>query len=216
MAETRAEIDAFLAKTEETPTARLIFAVDATASREAVWAQSRQLTAKMFGAVGGLDVQLVYYRGEECKASRWVSRPEHLAGMMEKIRCLMGYTQIGRVLAHARTQAKNSKVSALVFVGDAFEENLDALSSDVAALGKLGVRAFMFQEGDDPEARVAFQKIARRTGGAYGQFDAGAAQQLAELLGAAAVFAVGGLPALEARSDAGAVKLLEQIKRRKP
>jgi len=40
-------------------------------------------------------------------------------------------------------------------------------------------------------------------------------QQLAELLGAVAVYAVGGLEALEAREDAGAVKLLEQIKRRK-
>ena len=213
---TRAEVDAYVAAAMEAPTARLIFALDATASRQPAWDLACQLQAEMFREASGLRVQLVYYRGsDECKASHWVERPERLAGFMERIQCRMGDTQIGRVLAHAKKQAEGAKVSALVFVGDAFEEDADRISRAADALGRLGVSAFMFQEGDDQDVKRVFQEIARRTRGAYGQFDAGAARQLGDLLRAVAVFAVGGMPALAARRDAGAVKLFEQIKRRR-
>ena len=213
---TRAEVDAYVAAAMEAPTARLIFALDATASRQPTWDLACQLQAEMFREASGLRVQLVYYRGsDECKASHRVERPERLAGFMERIQCRMGDTQIGRVLAHAKKQAEGAKVSALVFVGDAFEEDADRISRAADALGRLGVSAFMFQEGDDQDVKRVFQEIARRTRGAYGQFDAGAARQLGDLLRAVAVFAVGGMPALAARRDAGAVKLLEQIKRRR-
>ena len=50
-------------------------------------------------AIGGLDLQLVYYRGmRECSASRWVSDGWMLADLMAKIECRAGYTQLGRVL----------------------------------------------------------------------------------------------------------------------
>jgi len=57
-----------------------------------------------------------------------------------------------------------------------------------------------------------FRDIARLTHGAYCRFDPGAARQLAELLRAVAVYAAGGMSALEARQDAGAVKLLSQMR----
>src|SRR5260221_10872183 len=96
---------------------RLIFALDATASRQPTWDTACQLQAEMFREVAsivGLSVQLVYYRGlSECRSSRWVSQPEHLAGLMERIECCMGHTQLGKVLAHAKRETTLLKVAAL-------------------------------------------------------------------------------------------------------
>jgi hypothetical protein len=214
-------IDAFLAqiKKSQAPSGgcgRLIFALDATASRQPTWDTACQLQAEMFrevATIGKLSVQLVYYRGlSECRSSRWVSQPEHLAGLMERIECRMGHTQVGKILAHAKRETQLLKVQALVFVGDAIEENPDTLARDAVELGRLGVPAFMFQEGSSREVEHVFRDIARLTHGAYCRFDPGAARQLAELLRAVAVYAAGGMSALEARQDAGAVKLLSQMR----
>ena len=124
----------------------------------------------------------------------------------------MGHTQIGKVLTHARRESELLKVQALVFVGDAMEENPDDLAQDAAALGRAGVPAFMFQEGTNRKVEAVFREIAQLTKGAYGRFDPGAARQLAELLKAVAVYAAGGLTALAGRTDAGAIKLLTQLR----
>src|SRR5262245_19450869 len=176
----RSETDAFLAsisgkRQSVTSTGRLIFALDATASRRPTWDMACQLQAQMFEEVktiGGLSVQLVFYRGlHECRASKWISRPEHLSGLMEKIDCRMGHTQIGKLLAYARKETGLLKVSAVTFVGDAMEENLDILAREAGELGRLGVPAFMFQEGNDREVEQVFREIARLSHGAYGRFD---------------------------------------------
>jgi hypothetical protein len=214
----RSEVDAFLAdlKSGAAPSTRgrLIFALDATASRERTWDTACKLQAEMFReAGGGLDLQLVYYRGlDECKASAWISDPARLSKIMSAIMCRSGETQIGRVLDHAVKETKLLPVSALTFVGDAFEERTDAIIPAARELGRLGVRAFMFQEGDDRAVERVFREIADVTKGAYCRFDQGSARQLAELLRAVAVFAVGGMPALAARGDAGAIKLLGQLR----
>jgi hypothetical protein len=103
-------------------------------------------------------------------------------------------------------------VSALVFVGDAFEEEADTVIPIANELARLGVRAFMFQEGTDRMVESVFREIAQVTHGAHCRFDAGSAKQLGELLKAVAVFATGGMAALEASKDAGAVKLLGQMR----
>jgi hypothetical protein len=212
-------VDAFLDEIQSRPArggGRLIFAVDATASREATWDTACKLQANMFeaaAAIGGLGVQLVYYRGiSECRASKWVSEPAMLGSLMEKVMCRAGETQIRRVLEHAQRESARGKVSALVFVGDACEENPDELATAAAALGRVGVPVFMFQEGDSCIAERVFREITRLTNGAYCRFDQGSAKQLGELLKAVAVFAVGGVAALEASKDAGAIKLLGQLK----
>ena len=167
-------------------------------------------------AIGGLDVQLVYFRGvAECRASRWVSEPKALASLMEKIDCRGGHTQLGRVLVHAREETGKAKVQALVYVGDAMEEGIDDLCATAGELGLRGVPAFMFQEGHDAVAERAFREIARLSRGAYCRFDAGAAHELRELLRAVAAYAAGGMKALNdlsARRSAGAVRLLEQMR----
>jgi len=220
-APTTSELDAFLAKIGKpkpnTPQSRgrLIFALDATASRQPTWDTACKLQAEMFqvaATVGSLDLQLVYYRGlNECRASRWISDSAQLAKIMSSIMCRAGQTQIEKVLSHASKETKLLKVSALVFVGDALEESPDTVLSAASALGRLGVPAFMFQEDHNRLVEQTFQDIARLTHGAYCRFDPGAARQLAELLRAVAVFAAGGMPALAARHDASAIKLLGQL-----
>jgi hypothetical protein len=198
---------------------RLIFALDATMSRQPTWDLAQSLQAKMFEAssgLGGLDVQLVYFRGlSECRASSFVSGGQGLAQLMSRIDVRGGSTQIKRVLAHARDEARRAKVGALVFIGDAMEENPDTLASLAGELALLGVKAFMFQEGQDPAAKRTFSEIARLTDGAYSAFDAGASARLAALLRAAAAYAAGGHAALvrEAASDAEARLLLAQMRK---
>jgi hypothetical protein len=198
---------------------RLVFALDATMSRQPLWDTACKLQGDMFreaAAVGGLDIQLIYYRGlAECRASRFVSDATKLGELMSRIDCRGGNTQIGKVLAHARHESERQKVQALVFVGDAMEEALDTLCHSAGELGLLGVPAFMFQEGGDPIAEQAFREIARLTRGAYCRFDPGAANQLRELLRAVAAYAAGGMCALadlSARREAGAIKLLQQMR----
>ena len=218
----RSEVDTFLAElrtlapTSSGARGRLVFALDATASRQPTWDTACVLQAEMFhevAATGGLDMQLVYYRGlDECRASRWISNPEQLAKTMSQIACNAGTTQIEKVLIHACKETKLLRVNALVFVGDAMEENPDKLAHAAGELGRLGVPAFMFQEGKARDVEQVFREIARLTRGAYCRFDPGAAHQLAELLRAVAVYATGGITALAARRDTSAVKLLAQLK----
>lgn len=221
----RGEIDAFLAQVKNLAPrnatgqrGRLIFALDATMSRQPTWNTARRLQGEMFqeaAGIGGLDIQLMYYRGfAECRASGWVSQPEKLAGLMEGIDCQGGHTQIEKILGHARRETQKAKVQALVFVGDAMEESVDDLCKAAGELGLLGVPVFMFQEGDDAIAEPAFREIARLTRGAYCRFAPGAAKELAELLRAVAAYAAGGLKALSdaSRKSAATQKLLQQLR----
>ena len=215
-----AEVDAFLRKVASMPTARpargrgkLIFAMDATASREPSWDHACKIQGEMFeatGAAGGLDVQLVFYRGfNECKASKWLSTAQSLHGAMRAVFCAGGETQIARVLRHALKAAEVQKIGALVFVGDAMEEKLDELCSLAGQLGLLGVPVFVFHEGDDAAAARAFKDIARLSHGAYCRFDASSAGELRALLGAVAAYAAGGYRALADYSkNAGGAALL--------
>jgi hypothetical protein len=225
----RAEIDAFLSQVnalgpagKTTERGRLVFALDATMSRQPTWDQAVVLQADMFreaAAIGGLDIQLVYYRGlAECRASPWLAEPRRLGEMMSRIDCRGGHTQIGKILQHARRENDKAKIAALVFVGDAMEESLDDLCARAGELALRNVPAFMFQEGYDPICEQAFREIARLTRGAYCRFAPGAAHELGELLRAAAAYAAGGMKALadlkakRSAGAAGAVRLIEQLK----
>jgi hypothetical protein len=219
-------IDSFLGQAKQLgpshgggPRPRLIFALDATMSRQPAWDLACRLQGEMFATaadIGGLSVQLVYFRGfDECRASGWVVRPGALTDLMVRIACRGGQTQIGRVLRHVRKEAEQSPLRAFVYVGDAMEEAIDDLCATAGELGLLGVKAFMFHEGSDAVAGRAFQEIARLTGGAYARFDAGAPQSLAGLLRAAAAYASGGTGALQrlAAGEADARRLLAAITR---
>src|SRR3546814_741910 len=174
--------------------------MDATASREPTWDRACRLQGEMFketAALGGLEVQLVYYRGfGECRASKWAAGAAQLLDLMTGVRCLGGQTQIEKVLGHAIRENAKQPVDALVFVGDMMEEKLDRLCHKAGELGLLKVPVFIFHEGGEPVARRAFEQIARLSGGAYCPFDSRSAKQLRELLSAVAVYAAGGRKAL--------------------
>lgn len=202
-----ADIDAFVrqARAFASPQAsgRLILALDATMSRQPTWDLACDLQGEMFdsvGKAGALQVQLVYFRGfGECRASKFVADTNSLKQLMVKIDCRAGHTQIGKVLTHALKEAEAGKVAAMVYIGDAMEENVDDLAEKAGRLGLRGVPLFVFQEGRDANAERAFKELARLTRGAWFRFDRTAASTLAKLLASVAVFATGGLKALQAR-----------------
>jgi len=195
---------------------RLIFAMDATASREPTWESACEIQSQMFdqaAVLGGLEIQLFYYRGQmEYLASPWLHSSQELKQSMREVYCVGGMTQIGQVLRHALRETKRRKVNALVFVGDCVEESAERLYQQAGELGMHAVPLFLFQEGYEPTAEKVFRKMAQLTGGAYCPFNAGSAHQLAELLSAVAVYAAGGRSALENFGGA-APKLLQQLKK---
>ena len=204
----KAAIDAFVEQVRSTPViksgqerGRLMFAMDATASREPTWDRACQIQGEMFtetAALGGLDIQLCYYHGfGEFEASPWLSSAHALLQRMTSVSCRAGHTQIEKVLRQAIDQTKQKKVQALVFVGDCMEEDVDCLCQIAGELGMLGVPAFLFHEGAEPVAQRTFKQIARLTRGAYCSFDATSVGQLRDLLKAVAIYAAGGQSALQ-------------------
>src|SRR5262245_20517662 len=221
------DVSSFLEEVKRMPPAekragergRLIFAMDATMSRQPTWDKALQIQSEMFietEKIGGLDVQLVYFRGfNECRASKWVSAPSALARMMTGVDCRGGNTQIGKVLGPVRRAASESRINAVVYVGDAMEENVDRLCQTAGEIGLLNVPLFMFQEGNDGVTQHAFREIARLTRGAYFRLDQSSARQLRELLAAVAVYAAGGRDALadHSKEKGGSARLLlEQLR----
>ncbi|HJP25796.1 MAG: hypothetical protein QF586_05330 [Arenicellales bacterium] len=220
----QSEVDAFLKRASSLSNrpqgrGRLVFAMDATASRELTWSQASSIQGEMFArsaALGGLEVQLVYYRGfAECRASRWTNNSLDLLALMGAVSCIAGRTQIERVLKHTATETEAKRIDALVFVGDAMEEGLDSVAHQAARLGLLGVPIFAFHEGSDPRTIRAFSEMAKLSNGACCQFDSNSPQQLSDLLAAVAVYASGGQEALKAFSTKqGGVtqRLIHQLK----
>ena len=222
----KAAVGAFLRKAAVTPyrpgarkRGRMMFAIDATASREPTWDMACQIQSEMFEsthAIGGLEVQLAFYRGfGEFKVTKWLTNSKTLVRHMTSVFCLGGQTQISRLFRHALKETKLTRVDALVFVGDYVEEDVDALCHLAGQLGVLGVPIFIFHEGGEPLSARAFRQMAKLSGGAYCPFDVGSARQLRDLLGAVAVYAAGGRVALTdyGKQRGGAVlRLTGQIK----
>lgn len=214
-------IDQFIDQAAKTPVAvrqpgRLIFALDATASRQPTWDTACRLQSELFLAtrdLGGLAIQLCYYRGfNEFKASSWLTNPDRLLTAMNSVSCLGGHTQIARVLRQAIRETRQQAVKAVILVGDCCEEKVDNLCQMAGELGMLRTPVFAFHEGHDSDGEHAFRQIAHLSGGAYVPFDHSSPAVLKELLGAVAVFATGGRKALEQFSNHGStdVKRLTQ------
>lgn len=219
------DLNRFLQQAEQLPqrtsseasrSGRMIFALDATASRQPTWDRACQLQNRMFLAtegLGGLQLQLCYYRGfNDFYTGPWVSSAGELLNTMSGVQCLGGYTQILRVLDHCLAAQRQQPVQAAVIIGDAIEESVDALCARAGKLGMMGLPLFMFQEGDDPCVRHCFQQMAHLSRGAYATFDESSADHLAQLLSAVATFACGGYDALQRLQSAGAQHLLQQLK----
>jgi hypothetical protein len=222
---TSSSVAAFLQKAAQVPMrapdgkrGRLIFAMDATASRGPTWVQAMAIQTEMFqeaASVGGLDVQLVYYRGlMDFGASPWLGDADRMISLMRGVDVVAGNTQIERMLRHAGEEAKRGKINAVVFIGDAVEESADLIAAAAGQLALRGVPVFVFHEGGLEPAGSVFRQIAQITHGAYSVFDARSPQQLRDLLKAVAIFAAGGRKALEnfgAKAGGLVLKLTHQM-----
>ena len=221
----RGEIDQFINRSRALANPRgghprLLFGIDATASRQPTWDRACELQGRMFRAtrdLGGLAVQLCYYRGfGELRASRWLEDEASLLQQMNRVRCAGGYTQIERLLNHALREHAASPIRALVLIGDAVEEAVDSLCGKAGECGMLGLTLFMFQEGRDYEVEQCFKTMARVSKGAYARFDHDSPHQLADLLGAVASYAAAGSQGLleeSAAGNSGVPRLLDQLRR---
>lgn len=187
---------------------RLIFGLDATASRQATWDEAAEIQAEMFEVatgLGGLEIQLAHYGGGGFAATPFLDRADALKAAMYGVRCAAGRTRIGRLFDHAAAIGGPEGVTALVFVGDAVEEPPADLERAAGRLALLGIPAFLFHEGRDSRAAAIFDRLARLTGGAACRFDRTSAGELLALLRAVATYAAGGraaLTALAARAEA--------------
>lgn len=218
----QSDVAGFLRKVDETkPPAqradhRMIFALDATASREPTWDLAMSLHGELFLAAADLadvSVQLVYFRGyHEFVASPWSNHPKDLLNSMTGVYCRGGLTQIERTLNHATREASALSVKALILIGDACEEPLPMLAAAAGRLALYNVPVFAFQEGGDPKASEAFTTIADLTRGAHVPFQAGSARELKALLGAVARYAASGRGAVQNKIEHPVVhRLLERL-----
>jgi len=194
---------------------RIILAIDATGTRQAIWDQIGKLQATMFVSgeqKTGLSVQLVYYRGsDECRASKWVSNAQSLYHLMGNIRCEGNIMQLSKVLSHSGKEHSKKRVSALVFIGDTVTEDVETLKEQATKLAKQGFRAIMVQDGIDSHTEKTFRAIAEVTNGAFLRFDQRFPKPLEEALSAAAMFATGGIQGLVRRQDMMSQDILRQI-----
>lgn len=220
------ELDVFLDQVSKAPAilntgaeGRLLFALDATASRQRTWDQACHLQSEMFleaSKIGGLQVQLCYYQGYGLfEHTGWFNNTRALLDRMNRVNCVAGQTQLLRVLNHALLETRTRKIQAVIFIGDCLEEPADKLARLAGELGLLSTPVFIFQEGNELVAKRAFKEIARLSGGAHCNFNAGSIQILRQLLAAVAVYAAGGPKALEhfAKDKSGEVlQLTHQLK----
>lgn len=219
------ELSAFLTRSKQLPQrsdgavrrlSRMIFALDATASRQASWDRACKLQGEMFVAterIGGLQLQLCYYRGfNEFITSAWLLDSRSLLDNMHRAQCRGGRTQLQRVLDHAVQQHSQEPVRAVIIIADAVEESVDTLCAKAGKMGLLNIPLFMFQEGRDTATEQCFQQMAALSRGAYAHFDEHSAATMIDLLAAAATFAAGGSDALQKLGSASAQQLLRQMR----
>ena len=195
---------------------RLLFIMDATASRQPSWDRACQLMGDMFAAtagLGGLSIQLAYWRGYmEFAATPFLADSAELISRMSGVRCLGGQTQLLRALTHALAETSRQRINACVLVGDALEEPLDPIAHLAGQLGLRGTPVFAFHEGGEPASAEAFRQIAKLSGGAFAPFDARSADALRDLLRAVAVFAAGGQSGLAALPGPAAQRIALQLR----
>jgi hypothetical protein len=194
---------------------RLVFAVDATASREPAWATARQVTDALVKALPGeLDVALAVHGGSRVHTfTAFTDDPAKLRDRAAGVVCEAGLT---RLLPILETALKRPAVRVVVYIGDVFEESLHHGRRLADAMGKRDTKLIVLHDTADPTARrdaEVFWDLAKRTGGCVLPFDANAPGRLRDLLSAVAVYAVGGEKLLQERRHElpGALALLEHL-----
>jgi hypothetical protein len=184
---------------------RLVFAIDATASRQPAWEAARTTTDALFQALPGqLDVALAVHGGSRVKLfTEFVSEPAALRDQASSVRCEAGMTRLVEIMERCRDA---SDVKVLVYIGDVFEEGLEEAEQAATALRLRGTRVIVLHDRAQAlqldASAEAFQRIAQFTQGAVLPFDPSAVTALRALLEAVATLAVGGIKLLQERRSA--------------
>lgn len=198
---------------------RLVFAVDATASRETAWATARQVTDALVKALPGeLDVALAVHGGSRVHTfTAFTNNPATLRDRAAGVACQAGITRLLPILA---ASLKAPSVRVVIYIGDVFEESVTQGRRLADAMGQQGRKLIVLHDTADPAARrdaEVFWDLAKRTGGCVIPFDATAPGRLRDVLSAVAVYAVGGEKLLRERAHAlpAAVALIEHLGKRR-
>ena len=197
----------------------LLFAMDATASREPAWAAAQKITSKMFEQIpADLRVALAYHSGGELKeVTPYTDNAKQFADKVHQVRCQAGATALNAILSNA---AQTRGLKALVYIGDCFEEDEQTAYDIAKQLKMTGTKCFFFHDTSCGSgwsvdgAREVFDNIVTITGGAVMDFNDQVIQESGDLLQAVAVFASVGKKALENKTLTlpGADKLLGRLK----
>ncbi len=195
---------------EKTP--KLLFSMDATASRQHTWEVAQDITVSMFDVLpGGLKIALAYHGGGSLReVSNFRDNASYFKDKVKGVRCMAGHTALCEILEEA---VEINGLSALIYIGDCFEEGKHKAESLARKLKVKKVPCFMFIEGDDPEAQKAFAMIAEITGGALFPFEMAATIRVKEKLEAIAAYAAGGMKLLRERQGSlpGAKDLIAKL-----
>jgi hypothetical protein len=194
---------------------RLVFAVDATASREPAWTAARRVTDALVKALPGeLDVALAVHGGSRVHIfTAFTNDAATLRDRAAGVECQAGSTRLLPILS---ASLKHPSVRVVVYIGDVFEESVPQGRRLADAMGAQGAKLIVLHDTADPAARrdaEVFWDLAKRTGGCVLPFDANASGRLRDLLSAIAVYAVGGEKLLRQRRHdlPGSVALLEHL-----
>jgi hypothetical protein len=200
---------------------RLLFAMDATASREHAWTVAKEITEAMFNAIPGeLSIALAYHGGGVIRdISEFTTDRNKFARTIRSVNCLAGLTAVNPILEKA---IEIHQLRVLIYVGDFYEENIDLARESASALAVKGVRCFFFHDKALPDsdftsksaldrAEIDFRALAKITKGAVFPFDANSPEVVASILGAIAYYSARGLEALKQLDTPGARKLLAAI-----
>ena len=201
---------------------RLVFGIDATASREASFEPAKRLTDVLLRTLPGeLEVALAVHGGEQVHTfTPFTSNPQRLRDLAAGLRCRGGKTRLLEILRRA---LKQRGVRCVVYVGDMFEESSLEAAEIAGELSEHDIRVIVLHDtslrdggydaGSYDSARGVFGMLAERTGGAVLPFDMSVLEDLAKLLEAVAVLAVGGTEMLVTQEPVmpAATLLLEHL-----
>lgn len=207
---------------EKIERARMVLAVDATASRARAWKASQEVMGAMFTALPGeLDVALAVHGGGKVQTfTGFMPDVKSLRRIAARVTCKGGYTKLLEIFERV---LKLKRVRVVVYVGDVFEESRPYALRLAKMLAAKDTRVIILHDTVHTDARYSgsldhddgevFRQIAAITGGAVLPFDASALDRLSELLQAVSVLAVGGPELLETKQQTmpAAPLLIERI-----
>ena len=196
---------------------KLLFSLDATASREDAWNIAKEITGQMYENIPeNLSIGLAYHSaGKLQEITAFSDKDLIFKQKLNALRCQAGGTALLEILETA-IEIKNLK--AIVYIGDCFEENPELAIKIATKLKLRNTRLFIFHDKssaddyDQTDANEIFPKIAKITGGAVLPFDTNSPQVIAQLLQAITVLAAKGIKALKASKNPQAQKLLMAVK----